>query len=665
MAKKNPFKSAIYLSIAALVLFLINYFVIIPQKEKSEKNKAKESLLFSDTERADVLEITLQNSKGNFVIKKKADAGDGWLVVFQDKEFEGDKTAIEGLISTLLAAKRESETQEKNFATLGLAPSQLKVVLKTTKSKNPPEELWLGSDTPVDYHMFAKWSQSETAFLTSRSLKFSVEKELSDLRNKKILSLDPKLYSQVTIKTLGDEKTPSQNLSFAKENKDAPWNNTLSRKKMTLESGEIDKWISSLNSLAVTGFVSENPAQRAQFGFRSPIASINVTSLGPDGKSPKTEQWQLAKAGNPVKYYFANLSSTSTYEVSETFRDNFKIDLMRFRPKKILSFDKPEVHGISITDGKTSIEFTRAQDKWGAKAPETIQLGAFKEEAFIKMLDSVFQLKAQSYNDNISAQAAGLTNPQRVIEFRGQKDGQEIPLGTLFVGSKLKDKTYYVRSQGLDAPAVVEWDLESLMPVNWNHFTEVAQTNSTLLNNPTGVSNSPEGKKKMKLEATVKSTREIKKLPAAIVKPGHKYTAKIELSTGLMLGVEFAADKAPYTVSNFLHLARNGYYDGVKFHRVIAKFVVQGGDPTGTGAGGPGYEFDNEDNDLKHVRGALSMAHRGRNTNGSQFFIVLEPQPHLDNVHPVFGKITEGLDKIDTIKQGDLMKKVEVFEEAL
>lgn len=118
-------------------------------------------------------------------------------------------------------------------------------------------------------------------------------------------------------------------------------------------------------------------------------------------------------------------------------------------------------------------------------------------------------------------------------------------------------------------------------------------------------------------------------------------------------------------MSNFLHLARNHFYDGVKFHRVIADFVAQGGDPTGTGTGGPGYKFDNEDNDLRHVTGSISMAHAGRNTNGSQFFLVLKPQPHLDGLHTVFGQVTENADKLEQIKAGDVMKTVTVFEEGL
>ncbi|RRR74420.1 MAG: peptidylprolyl isomerase [Candidatus Viridilinea halotolerans] len=118
---------------------------------------------------------------------------------------------------------------------------------------------------------------------------------------------------------------------------------------------------------------------------------------------------------------------------------------------------------------------------------------------------------------------------------------------------------------------------------------------------------------------------------------------------------------APMTVNNFVFLANEGFYDGVVFHRVIKDFVIQGGDPTGTGTGGPGYRFKDETfgNPLTHVRGVLSMANAGPNTNGSQFFIVYQRQPHLDGKHTVFGQILDGgMDVCDAIVQGDKMVKV-------
>jgi cyclophilin family peptidyl-prolyl cis-trans isomerase len=116
------------------------------------------------------------------------------------------------------------------------------------------------------------------------------------------------------------------------------------------------------------------------------------------------------------------------------------------------------------------------------------------------------------------------------------------------------------------------------------------------------------------------------------------------------IGVELFPEDAPKTVENFERLARDGFYDGVGFHRVIPDFMIQGGDPTGTGSGGPGYSFEDEINDHKVERGALAMANAGPNTNGSQFFIVTaEACPWLDGKHTVFGRVTEGMEVVDRI----------------
>ena len=124
--------------------------------------------------------------------------------------------------------------------------------------------------------------------------------------------------------------------------------------------------------------------------------------------------------------------------------------------------------------------------------------------------------------------------------------------------------------------------------------------------------------------------------------------------------IELFEKDAPNTVANFEKLASQNYYDGLTFHRVIPNFMVQGGCPTGTGTGGPGYKIDCEINDNKHERGSLSMAHAGPNTGGSQFFICHAPQPHLDGVHTVFGKVIEGVEVVDKIRKDDKMNTVTV-----
>lgn len=140
--------------------------------------------------------------------------------------------------------------------------------------------------------------------------------------------------------------------------------------------------------------------------------------------------------------------------------------------------------------------------------------------------------------------------------------------------------------------------------------------------------------------------------PAMAIDPAKDYTAIMHTDKGDITIDLFAAD-APQTVNNFVFLSRQGFYDGVGFHRVIPNFMVQGGDPTGSGRGGPGYSFKDEHNKNKHETGTLSMANAGPHTNGSQFFICHAPQPHLDGRHTVFGKVREGMDVVNAIPPRD------------
>lgn len=153
--------------------------------------------------------------------------------------------------------------------------------------------------------------------------------------------------------------------------------------------------------------------------------------------------------------------------------------------------------------------------------------------------------------------------------------------------------------------------------------------------------------------------------PAMQIDPGKRYVAHFKTSKG-EFDIELFADKAPITVNNFVFLAKDGFYDGIKFHRVISNFMIQGGDPTGTGTSGPGYKWNDEESALKLKHdgpGVLSMANAGRNTNGSQFFITHSAQPHLDGKHAVFGKVIgDGQKVVDAIRQNDVMEKVTITE---
>ncbi len=161
------------------------------------------------------------------------------------------------------------------------------------------------------------------------------------------------------------------------------------------------------------------------------------------------------------------------------------------------------------------------------------------------------------------------------------------------------------------------------------------------------------------------------RVPEMAIDTKKKYTATFHTERGDFT-IELFAKDAPKTVNNFVFLAREGFYNGVTFHRVIPGFMAQGGDPTGTGSGDAGYKFADEHNDRKHQEGTLSMANAGPNTNGSQFFICLAPQPHLNGRHTIFGQITDGMDVVKQLRErdpgrdrnpGDAITSVDVTEE--
>ena len=161
--------------------------------------------------------------------------------------------------------------------------------------------------------------------------------------------------------------------------------------------------------------------------------------------------------------------------------------------------------------------------------------------------------------------------------------------------------------------------------------------------------------------------------PSGALDTSKRYTARFKTERG-EIAVELFADRAPLTVENFVNLARAGFYDGTTFHRVIAGFMAQGGDPTGTGRGGPGYQFRDEFHpDLRHTGpGILSMANAGPNTNGSQFFLTFGATPHLDGKHAVFGRVIEGMDVLRSVRErdpgrdprpGDRIEAIEIEEQ--
>jgi cyclophilin family peptidyl-prolyl cis-trans isomerase len=154
--------------------------------------------------------------------------------------------------------------------------------------------------------------------------------------------------------------------------------------------------------------------------------------------------------------------------------------------------------------------------------------------------------------------------------------------------------------------------------------------------------------------------------PAMQIDPQKDYTATFKMENGEQFIIKLYADKAPITVNSFVFLARDGYFDGVTFHRVLDGFMAQGGDPTGTGRGGPGYQFNNEDSDLEFDRaGIVAMANAGRDTNGSQFFITFGPTPHLNGGYTIFGQVIKGMPVVNNIKRRDPSRNPDFVGDAI
>jgi peptidylprolyl isomerase len=149
-------------------------------------------------------------------------------------------------------------------------------------------------------------------------------------------------------------------------------------------------------------------------------------------------------------------------------------------------------------------------------------------------------------------------------------------------------------------------------------------------------------------------TKQYASAPPMLIDVNKKYTATVKMAKGGEFAIELHASKAPITVNSFVFLARQGYFDGVTFHRVLEGFMAQGGDPAGSGGGGPGYEFVNEDSDLTFDKaGVVAMANAGRDTNGSQFFITFAPVPRLNGGYTIFGQVVSGMDVVNGIRRRD------------
>jgi peptidyl-prolyl cis-trans isomerase B (cyclophilin B) len=677
MSRKNPFKGAIILTVLAVLVGGL-YWLLSTQLKFSDEQKEKAALIFSDLKREDILALNLKippagaqkpgeakAESTDLQLKRLAEGKDQWIVAAGDKSYPADSGAVNGIISTILSARSESKLKEVDLREVKLEPEKMALEIETKTGK---KKILLGEDTPTDYYVYARLEGESQVMLTSRSLRFSVDKKLSDLRRKNIFEIRPTEIKSLKIVSSGREELTGFSKMTLVQNDQHQWSAEEPFKVM-LDNKEVESLISGIAKTTVKGFHSEEAAEKKKMPFSYPLLTLEYEKFGNDSKKVLWKLISMEKPENKKErnYFLSEEGKDSVYEVGDTFKNLFKINFFRLRPKTITKLDKNEISHIQIQRGEVEISLNRdTGGLWNAQYKDSKKTysGPAKKEQIDLILGKLSDIEALQYLDTWDSRRLGLDSPSAIVNVQKKTGETTADLANLFFGRKLDATQIVVRKENMEAAAGASVDLDYYFPLDAAKFLEkIPEVDSK--GAPDAAINPAPKKESVMLQPTVTDLKNLKKLPAPIVKPGHKYRGVITMGDGKVIEIEFAAAEAPYTVSNFLHLARNHFYDNVKFHRVIPDFVIQGGDPTGTGTGGPGYKFDNEDNNLKHLRGALSMAHAGRNTNGSQFFIVLKAQAHLDGVHTVFGKVTKGDNILDTIKAGDVMKKVEVFEDAL
>lgn len=646
--RKNPLLGSGILLIASIALVLLSVYVLKPQFQKDKEQKDSSTLLWKNVKRDQISEIFISTIDQSFTLKRQEDSK-SWSLETNGKSFEADTSSIDSFISSLISTKKEDSVQIDSTKSGLQAPVvRLKLTYKDEKNQKVENEILIGEDSPVDYQSYAQWAHENTPFMVSKTLKSVSNKKAAEFRNKKVFNAN--LADLKSIQILGKK-------NFSLElGEGGKWFIQTGKRKLLADKGASSDWLSSLNNIKALSFPENTKDKKnlEKYGLSNAGNKISFLTL----KNEKTD-WVISKGKNPKesKVYASNNKSKTIYEMPSSLISEVNKDYADLRHKQLISLDKNKIEKMTYDSKDLKISLHKLGDRWiGTHSFRNQKTeGTFKAEAVQKMLNSLSLIKADKFLEK-SPREASLGIGKAKIEIIEASSKAIV----LEIGNKTPQKEYPLWAANFEDPILSPIAFEDL----FSETPEKLLDKKELDKSPPAGASSVQGQKKlMKLEKSVNSVSELKKLPAPIVEKGAKYTVVFNFKNGRKLKGEFDSEKAPYTVSNFIHLARNHFYDGTVFHRVIRDFVLQGGDPTGSGRGGPGWMFDNEDNDLKHLRGSFSMAHAGRNTNGSQFFIVLQPQPHLDGVHTVFGRITEGLNELDLVKQGDQLATVEIFQE--
>ena len=419
---------------------------------------------------------------------------------------------------------------------------------------------------------------------------------------------------------------------------------------------EINKFLLALTTTNVNKFLVDHFSADAlkKFGLHRPLLAIDV------GLSKEQGAVKLHFANPTGRIVVANLRRRFIAEIDSEAFERFYVSLQELRDNRLVHFNMWEASGIEVktpqfvtVSRKKSEGWVTLQTFYGqsqvAGEPREIPSGKEEIDAFIEVLrpetisDFVYSGKTPDLK------RYGLLSPGFEISLYGEsKDKKERSLDTIYIGKSYrkgrreKRTLYFMRRAKKPFIYGVDEKIINSIPLVYTQRYRVRD-------------------EKPVVRRLVK-TGSIEKLEKPFTRSDGHYKALIETKKG-DIEVEFFHRSAPFTVSNFLNLARNGFYDNLKFHRVTPGFLVQTGDPRGAGNGGPGYTFRDEISGRKHLRGTVSMAKAIRpDTNGSQFFICLAPQPHLDNTNSVFGRVVTGMDVVDRLVENDEIISVKVYE---
>jgi len=488
---------------------------------------------------------------------------------------------------------------------------------------------------------------SKGVFLCDYSLLRTLDKSLYELRSKELISLRKDDVKRVSLKTGGSRRIVLQHSLIG-------WS-IVEPLVDSVNELEMNRFLLSLTTTRVKKILVDNYTQKhiEKYGLERPSLSLEIESV------KNNEKVRIAFSNHKNKFFMSNSRKEFIAEVEEEVFSGLYKGLKDFRDNKIAHFNRWEVSKIEIQVSGFVTTSTGGGSQWKTRQryvdssdrgdPVEVPIEKHEIDSFLDLLLSQKVEDFVSSGKTPDLKRYGLLEPSPVISiFSKGKDGKEKLAVRIYVGNKYtkkgkdSEKFYYAGLQDKSFVYGISSRVISSIPGSYTRRYRSRKSGA-----------------KTKLLEKTGSTRKLKR---PFTKDTGQYRAVILTEKGAV-DVELFHRTAPYTVSNFLNLARNGFYNKMKFHRVIPGFLVQTGDPTGTGKGGPGYHFKDEISSRKHLRGTLSMARTTEpGTNGSQFFICLSPQPHLDNVNTIFGRVTGGLRVLDSLKENDLILSVKVYE---